>query len=140
MPELLAVASGRPLTWICTYGNFGLRTNGDPNSYGQSVVLDVSLTDRFNYVFQTDYTNADRANLMGEDLGINQYLFYTVGDAFALGARVEWWRDDQVSHAEATFGANIFALQNLRFRPEYRKDWLGGFDTDIFGMDMILTY
>lgn len=124
-------------TYICTYGNFGAISAGG-NDYSHSMVANLTLTDKLTYVAQSDYKKVD--NTDDEDVGLNQYLFYAWRDNVKLGTRIEWWRDNQVSHAEYTSGANIQLLGNMVIRPEYRKDWLGGFDEDTVACDLILTY
>jgi hypothetical protein len=99
------------------------------------------LTDRVNYVFQTDYKRVKNTG-GDEDLGINQYLFYSYNDIVSFGSRMEWWRDDQTSHYEYTSGVNVKLLDNLVLRPEFRKDWVPAtnFDQNMWACDMILTY
>lgn len=128
-------------TYINTYGNFGrINTANRDDNYSHSIVFDVDLCCNWNYVFQTDYKNIDDA--AGENIGINQYLFYHYNDIVSLGTRVEWWRADQVSNYEYTSGANIKLLNNLVLRPEYRKDWVPAtsLSVDNVACDMILTY
>ena len=138
-------------TYTTTFGNIGLRGAGfdpaAPNStddYSHSIVMTAGLTDNLNYVFQTDYLriNNAAAGYAEEDLGINQYLFYTYNEAVSFGTRVEWWRNDGVSNNEVTGGVNIKLLDNLVMRPEVRKDWVPatGFDEDMTACDFILTY
>lgn len=129
------------MTYINTYGNFGaISTPGDDDNYSHSIVFDVALTDSFQYVFQSDYKQID--STADEDIGINQYLIYTFNDILSFGSRIEWWRDDQVSHCGYTSGVNIKLLDNMIMRPEFRKDWIPGtgYEEDIFGCDMVLTY
>jgi hypothetical protein len=125
-----------------TFGNFGaINTGGDTDNTSTSVVIDVDVTDRINYVFQTDYKKID--NISDEDIGINQYLFFHYNDAISFGTRIEWWINDQVSNNEYTSGVNIKLLDNLVIRPEYRKDWSpgqGNFGVENVACDMILTY
>ena len=79
-------------TYISTAGNFGAR--GD-DAYSHSLVLDMTLTDKLNWVVQSDMV---RVNEVREDnIGINQYLFYTVSDCIGLGARMEWWKADAIT-------------------------------------------
>ena len=129
------------LTYISTYGNFGAINQGEDDDYSHSIVVDVALTDNFNYVFQSDYLNVD-GPVFNEDLGINQYLIYNYNDILSFGTRIEWWRNDGVSHYGYTSGVNIKLLDNLVLRPEYRTDWVPAFDfdEDIIAADMILTY
>ncbi len=137
------------LTYISTYGNFGAIGNRSDDDYMHSVVIDVQLTDRAEYVFQSDYRRIKGApggvNAVAgvqEIFGINQYLFYDYNDYVRFGSRIEWWRNDGVSNYEYTSGVNIKLLDNLVLRPELRKDWVPatGFDQDMVGVDAILTY
>jgi hypothetical protein len=127
-------------TYLNTYGNFGLRDAGGDDSYSHSIVLNAGLTDRLNYVFQTDYLTTDNTN--EDDIGINQYLIYQYSDIIGLGTRMEWWKNDGVSNYELTTGVNVKLLGNLIMRPEVRKDWVPatGFDEDMAACDVILTY
>ena len=141
------------VTYINTYGNFGARDGGANDSYSHSIVADVQLTDNFNYVFQTDmvdhddvFDTTDPNNVTlaqeGNQIGINQYLFYTFNDILTFGTRMEWWKNGGLSHCAYTGGVNVKLLDNLIWRPEYRKDWVPGldYDEDIWACDMILTY
>ena len=130
-------------TYITTAGEFGARNNG----YSHSMVFDVAVSEKVNYVLQSDLvsTNSPVAGPFaapGEDVGINQYLFYTVDEKIKLGTRVEWWKRDGNSQYAATFGVNIKPMENLIIRPEWRYDWsvpvLGTEPT--FGVDAILTF
>ena len=126
------------LTYMSTYGDFGWLGNGRNDSYSHSVVVDFTLTDNLNYVFQSDMVKAD----VYDTVGINQYLFYTLNDCTSVGARVEWWKVDGLSVNAATFGLNYKPHANLVLRPEVKQEWVpsAGFDQTIFGMDMIVTY
>ena len=120
------------------------RGEGADDSYSHSVLFDVALTDNLQYVFQSDVLriNNEATGYSEDDLSINQYVFLTLTDTIKLGQRIEWWKDEGVSHYESTSGVNIKLLDNLVFRPEYRVDWAPGTDIDerTFGMDMVLTY
>ncbi len=127
-------------TYIVTAGNFGAR--GD-NAYSHSLLLDVTLTEKLNYVLQSDVlrvTNIDGQK--EDDVGINQYLIYWHNDCVGVAARLEWWKDEGVSHYEATYGVNVRPHANLTIRPEVRHDWQPGnaFDVTTFGIDAILTF
>ncbi len=126
------------LTYMSTAGDFGWLGPGSNNSYSHSVVVDFTLTENLNYVFQSDMVKAGTY----DTVGINQYLFYTLNDCTALGARVEWWKRDGQSINAATFGLNYRPHANLVLRPELKHEWVPGlnFDQTIFGMDMIVTY
>ncbi len=123
------------LTYIASFGDFGAR--GD-DGYGHSVVIDLNLTDRAEYVFQTDYVDTDTPGDF--QYGINQYLFYTLNDCWKVGGRVEWWKAGGVSVYEATAGLNYIPHPNLTIRPEVRYDWMANFNETIVGIDAILTF
>ena len=131
-------------TYITTYGNFGLRDNGNDDSYSHSCVLTAGLTDNLQYVLQSDYLRIDNpgGGILQDQVGINQYLFFSLTDIVSLGGRMEWWKNDGTSNYAATGGMNVRLGESLIWRPEYRKAWSpgGGYDDEIFGMDMILTY
>lgn len=146
------VGDNATFTYITTAGDMGLRGNG----YSHSTVLDVSLTDNLNYVLQSDMVRFKLFGGVNDEVGINQYLLYSVNDKLGLGTRVEWWKSDagfnhggqslprggSVSYYAATFGANIKPLPNVIIRPEWRYDWSphSSYEQGIFGVDMILTY
>ena len=133
-------------TYITTFGK--LRSSiGD--GYSHSIVLDFALTDNLNYVFQSDLLNASVGDF--ETIGINQYLFYTINDRVALGARAEWWKADGDSIGAVTAGVNFRPCANLIIRPELRYQWDPGTQNNaaldptsnqkgIFGVDAILTF
>ena len=102
------------------------------------------MTDSFQYVFQTDMVTIDRDVVAdnNDQVGINQYLFYSFNDILTFGSRIEWWKNDGVSYCGYTSGVNVKLLSNLIMRPEFRKDWSPGndFDEEIAACDMILTY
>jgi hypothetical protein len=131
---------GLNFTYCNTYGNFGLRDAGGDDSYSHSIVLNAGLTDKLNYVFQTDYLRTD--NTDEDDLGINQYLIYQYSDVIGLGTRMEWWKNDGISNYALTSGVNVKLLGNLIMRPEVRKDWVPatGYDEGMTACDFILTY
>jgi len=140
------------VTYITTIGDFGWRGN---SGYMHSIVVDANLTCNLNYVLQSDYLHVDST---GEDnIGINQYLFYTVNDCVSVGGRVEWWKFDpltnnerMISVYEATFGVNIRPHANLIVRPEVRENWApsdnaanylnGDINGTIFAVDAIVTF
>lgn len=136
------LGSNVTMTYINTYGNFGAISQGQGDDYSHSLVFDVNLRNNLNYVFQTDYKRVAGGMDTDEDIGINQYLFYTYNDMVKLGTRVEWWRNDGVSNNAITTGVNIQLLDNLVMRPEVRQDWNPStdFDESMTAVDMILTY
>jgi hypothetical protein len=136
-----ALCDNATLTYMSTYGDFGEQSDGASDSYSHSIVIDVALSDRLNYILQSDMLQLnDAANQ--EDVGINQYLIYTVNDCWGVGGRVEWWKRDGVSYNAATFGVNYRPHANLVLRPEVKQEWTPnlGVDQTIFGMDAILSY
>ncbi len=141
----LSLSDDLSVTYALTAGT---RARGD-QGYGHSIVFDWAMSDRMNYIFQTDYNTY--TNL--KTLGINQYWFYTLNDCWTAGTRFEWW---QVK-AGAGNDANLYALTtglnyrhsgNLIIRPELRWDWdqdgvlinPGDNNTLGFGVDAIFTY
>ncbi len=140
-------------TYITSFGNLGGRGS---RAYSHFIVADLNVTDKLNYVFQSDLL---QVNETGENtVGINQYLFYTLNDRVALGSRVEWWKADGItgftfgdqiapptsssSHYEATIGVNLRPNANVIVRPELRYDCapFADYEQLIFAIDMILTY
>jgi hypothetical protein len=123
------------LTYITTFGDLGWNGEG----YSHSIVIDTALSSDLNYVFQSDYVDTDTA---GNQIGINQYLIYSVSDCLGVGGRVEWWRNNGVSWYEATAGLNYKPTANLTVRPEIRQEWnpSTNYDEVIFGIDAYLTF
>jgi hypothetical protein len=140
-------------TYISTAGNLGWR--GD-EAYSHSLVLDMTLSENLNWVVQSDLV---RVSTTGEDnIGINQYFLYSVNDCLGLGARVEWWKADNItgyaphnatlpadgsfSYYAATFGVNYKPCANIVVRPEVRIDWspAADYDESYFGVDAIFTF
>jgi hypothetical protein len=141
-------------SYMATGGNLGWRGR---DAYTHSLVFDVPITEKLEYVGQSDYVRAN--STQEETIGINQYLFWTYNDCVKLGTRVEWWKGDGLSghdyggklsnlppgshsYYEVTFGANLIPHPNLRFRPEIRYDWapFGGYSQSIFAIDVIATF
>ena len=126
-------------TYATTAGNFGNRSGG-ADGYMQSLVFNVNVTDRLNYVLQSDLL---RIRATGEDdVGINQYLIWSLSDRLGVGGRMEWWKDEGVSHYAATGGLNIRPCADIVVRPEVRQNWVPGLGVDqtIFGIDTVMTY
>jgi hypothetical protein len=135
-----SISDGLSINYVTTFGDISDTENG----YTHSVVMQVTLGEKLDYVFQTDYV--DTTNRY--EIGVNQYLFYTVSDDVSIGARLEWWRKGNTlgADSEYSFTTGINYRPETRFdlilRPEVRIDWDATSDnTDvIFGMDAILTY
>lgn len=132
-------------TYIATAGDFGWRGAG----YSHSAVFDKSLTENLNYVLQSDLLSTDSSGGNNNEVGINQYLLYTLSERLRAGTRVEWWKSDRTGTSLSTYsvtgGFNITPGDNLIIRPEVRYNWgadLVGADmeTPIFGIDAIITF
>jgi hypothetical protein len=137
------ITDGLSFTYMNTYGNFGWRDGGSDDSYSHSCVLIADLTDKLQYIAQSDYIRTNNFPVSNFDtVGLNQYLLYNYSDLIGLGGRMEWWKADGISFYEATTGVNIHVLDNLVFRPEYRQDWAPGIglDEETVAIDAILTY
>ena len=161
-----ALTDNLTVTYILTAGDLGFAGEG----YSHSVVADLQVTDRLNYVFQTDYFDTSQAALR-DDIdnpqvpfindfdttqtqlySVNQYLFYTVNDVIGLGGRAEWFKVDGDSIYEVTGGVNVRVFENFIVRPEYRYhfgdedgfanigDGTAVVDEGIFGIDAIYTF
>lgn len=142
-------------TYITTFGDMGVRGEG----YSHSTVLDIAVTDKFNYVLQSDMVRFKNFGGVNDEVGINQYLLYSINDRWGVGSRVEWWKSDagfnhggqslplsgSHSYYAATFGANYRPHANVVIRPEWRYEWfpasaISGYENGIFAVDMIITY
>ncbi len=140
------------LAWTVDIGHDGV--NGY-DYYLQSIVADFSLTERLNYVLQSDWGSATNG-ISAQWYGVNNYLFYTINDCWKLGGRFEWFRDDDGfrglaagEYWELTGGVNWKPTANLIVRPELRYDWANGaapFDGGTAddqlsgGFDLIVTF
>jgi hypothetical protein len=142
-------------TYMCTAGDLGWRGDG----YSHSNVVDVTLSSKWEYVFQSDLltTNANsQAFPDALSYGVNNYVFYTINDCWKWGTRAEWWKSnqlisDQTSYYEVATGINYKASANLIIRPEVKWNWTPAegaviqqtghdFNNTIFGMDAIYTF
>ena len=124
--------------YVTTVGNFGAR--GD-EGYSHSIVFDVQLSDRLNYVIQSDLLSIGETG--EDDTGINQYVIYTVNDCVAVGGRFEWWQNEGDDYFSATGGINIMPHANIMIRPEIRhttSDVLIHDNVTNFGIDAIFTF
>jgi len=149
---------GLSVTYTTVIGDFGFSPAGsDSDAYAHSIVVDWSITDRLNYIFQTDYF--DNRILLDNTIvvppntdkswGINQYLLYRASDCWAFGGRVEWFSFGGYELSAVTLGANIRPHANVVIRPEVRLDdfefgstrvVVGPRDSTVFGIDMIITF
>ena len=153
----LGLTDSLTLTYASVAGRFAEPwANGtNERGYMQSVVADFALSDRTNYIFQTDWldTEDEFGNEGRSTYGINQYLLHSINDCVGIGTRFEWWaaaRQDgpRQNIYASTWGLNYRPHANLIFRPEVRFDWdddgrafLGGdANQTTFGIDGILTF
>ena len=96
---ILANSSGNELGGVDAFGGqlVGNRTV-------TSIVYTNELSDRLNYVYQSDigyqfnanplYQTAGQQNGTAYWYGVNQYLFYNFTDTLIGGLRLEWFRDN----------------------------------------------
>ena len=151
----VGVTDNLSVTYILTAGDFG--AIGD-EGYSHSIVADWAITDKLNYVFQSDLLSVSPIGGGHTDtIGVNQYLFYWFNDCLGLGGRAEWWKSDQGgfgsdSYYEITGGVNYKPMANLVIRPEVRYQWSPDNNATpaqsivpvdegaIFGIDAILTF
>lgn len=143
------------MTYITCFGDLGWRGEG----YNHSLVFDVTVTEKLNYVLQSDLVLSDGfwdvtsdtfyADQRNDDVGVNQYLIYQLNDCWAVGGRLEWWKRDGSSLWEATAGLNWKPQANFVLRPEIRYNWGSGLTNNIaadfdagtiFGIDGIFTF
>jgi hypothetical protein len=132
--------------YTTTAGRLG--AGGLSSGYSHSIVVDLNLTDRLNYVFQSDYVDNPAAN---ESHGVNNYLLFALTEQVSVGTRVEWWNTNVGPVASDLFsvtsGMKIQVTDNIIARPEIRWDQdddgaivPAGADGVGFGMDVILTF
>lgn len=142
------------MTYHTCFGDLGWRGEG----YNHSLVFDVSVTEKLNYILQSDLVLTDGYwdvtsdtffPDQRDDVGVNQYLIYQLNDCWAVGGRLEWWKRDGSSLWEATAGVNWKPHPNFVLRPEIRYNWGSGLannfapaldDGVIFGVDAIVTF
>ena len=109
--------------------------------------MQIELGEKMDYVFQSDYvdTNGQTGRY---NIGVNQYVFYTISEDLSVGARLEWWRqgNNLGTGSEYSFTTGVNYRPTSRFdmilRPEVRIDWNGASSDTlaIFGMDAIIQY
>ncbi len=128
------------LASTASLGNTGHRGEG----WMSSNVLQVYLSDSTTWVLQGDSLNLGT----NQEFSIVNYLFHAFNPCLMAGARLEWWKSDQIfpdtrSTWSFTNGLNYRPHANLTIRPEVRVDWgAGALDPGepIFGVDAILTF
>lgn len=130
------------VTYILTAGNLGANGEG----YTHSIVADYAVTEKLNYVVQSDLVNFTDTDT--DTIGLNQYLIYSINDMIGVGGRYEWWKTNGSSVNALTAGVNVKPTDNLILRPEVRHQWtsdanpagLPVAEDTIFGIDAILTF
>ncbi|WP_146529859.1 porin [Novipirellula artificiosorum] len=82
------------LTYSAVGGVFANNLDAFEQGYMHSVVADIALTDKLQYVFQTDLLTSDDRDeqTVRDTFGINQYLIREINDCISIGARMEWWQ------------------------------------------------
>ncbi len=129
-----SLSDSMTMTYISTAGDMGVRGTG----YSHSIVFDVAVTDKLNYVLQSDMVRFKNFGGINDEVGINQYLIYNVSDKIGVGTRFEWWKNEGKSQYASTLGVNIKPMDNVILRPEIRHDWMlnGPNESETtFGMD-----
>ncbi len=131
----LGLTDDLTLTYASVAGRFSEAWSlGVEQGYMQSIVADFAVTDKLNYVFQTDYLDTENATgaTARDTVGINQYLLKTVSDCLSYGARFEWYRNKGIytnpgvasNIYDLTLGLNYKPHANVVIRPEIRWDWV----------------
>lgn len=119
--------------------------DGYTNRTRYSFIVDVSPTDRLEYVFhhwlgwQEDGGLGGRSNAVW--YGLDQYLLYKLCDKAKAGARLEWFKDEDGTRVglnrpsnltnpplpgdyfSVSLGVNFAPCCNVMIRPELRYDW-----------------
>ncbi len=112
-------------------------TNGDDDRSLYSIVLGYDITDNFHFTLQHDHgwQEMPGTDNVAHWYGINGYLTYDINDMFAVGTRMEWFRDEDgvrvptsvagksTNFYEMTAGINITPVKWFKVRPEFRYDW-----------------
>jgi len=148
----LQLTDSMSFTYGATMGDFGFADAGgsDPDAYEHSIVLDCQVTERLNYVLQSDYL--DNALLTTSAVGVpttiftvNQYLLFALNDRWGVGGRLEWLKGNARGEVLiATLGLNYRPYERLVIRPELRFEdfdpMIGRQDQALFGIDAIFTF
>jgi len=123
------------LSYMTSVGYFGETGN---DLYMHSIVLDMALTNRLQWVIQSDLHHQQGVGPGNQRAaaGINQYVIYRLNECWGAGMRFEWLHDHEgtfVTPGEAagnfyniTAGINWKPHANVVFRPEVRYDWFSG--------------
>ncbi|WP_182868767.1 porin [Stieleria mannarensis] len=156
----LALNEDISLIYATVAGRFADKGGVTEKGYMHSICADVAVTDKLQYIFQSDFLDTEDQNdqLARNTFGINQYLIYTLSDCVAVGSRFEWYNvEGSVLNQTAGNESDIFALTmgvnykphaNVVVRPEIRFDWdddlIAGLDEGeeqtTFGIDTIFLF
>lgn len=132
-----ALCDNVTVTYATVFGRFVEETQ--ERGYMHSVVFDVALTEKLQYVFQSDLLDTEDAagDTVREAFGINQYWIYSINDCLSMGTRFEWWNNldsnngNKADVFDLTVGCNVKPHANVIIRPEVRWDW----DNDQLGVN-----
>ncbi|HVW02763.1 MAG TPA: outer membrane beta-barrel protein [Planctomycetaceae bacterium] len=86
------------LAHVWFYSHEPNQLNQFTRRYYQSLVYSKPLSEKTNYVIQSDFGVQDNALVNGKTAhwyGVNQYLFYIQNEKVTWGLNFEWWRDEQ---------------------------------------------
>lgn len=153
----LQVTENATFSYITCMGNagynntFGSDPGSDQNGYMHTLLFNWNVTDNWTYVCQSNYVDNDILLGSNEDaLSLDNYLFYKFNDCWAVGTRLEWFKDPRIGRGDAdevvdlTVGLNYRPAANVVIRPELRWDDFqansGLHDTFLFGIDTVITY
>ena len=119
--------------YATTWGDPGDDPNTSSDTYMHSVVVDMVLTNKLEWVFQSDFQTRSSAVANGKSYGVNNYLFYKLTDKLKFGARYEWFRDSRGANAVAgasehfhdvSLGLNWRCGETFLIKPEIRYDFV----------------
>ena len=170
----LQLSDKTSLTYALTFGDTNQTlpneffVTGGQNTFLQSIVLQMEMTSRLTYVFESDFgtNNGDGSGTRSGAqrwYGIANYLFYQLNPCLSVGGRWEWFRFEagqgqnynsaSMNISELTFGLNYKPRPNVTLRPEIRwdmseNDGVADFPFDNYtrstqfsgGMDLIVTF
>lgn len=123
---------------------FNNQLNPKPNystRYLQSVVFSTPITDKLNYVAQTDFgTQGNTYDFSGTRqigrarwYGLNQYLFYIQNEKWAWGINFEWFRDEGGFRVGTLLPTLSDPTSKVRGLPSNRYGYIGNFYQLTFG-------
>ena len=124
--------------YATSFGDPGDNPAGNSATYTHSLIVDWSLNDRLDYVFQNDFQTRSSTIAGGKTYGLSQYLIYALTNKLSTGMRYEWFRDSRSERGVAgasehfhalTMGLNFKLTNNLWIKPEMRYDWTDRDDT-----------